>query len=631
MMRNEGMPLLGRLTCATSTLCVLVLAATAADAQPLGSFTWQVQPFCNRVTVMVTQAGATYTLYGLDDQCGSQSRASVVGTAVPNANGSISIGFTAVVATGFPVHVSAQVTLPSASGTWVDSLGNAGAFVLNGSLAGSPRPLVTGFVADGSVTTAKLADSAVTSPKIAAGAIGASAINPSEVQRRVAATCQGGQLMTGVGADGSVQCAAVSGATGDITAVAAGPGLTGGGASGDVTLAVATGGVTSSMLAAGSVGASQIAAGAVGGGQIAAAAVGGAQLANGAVGAVNINSAQVQRRVGSACGAGSAIRVVAEDGTVTCETVGGTGDITGVIAGTGLTGGATAGDATLNVSFAGSGAATSAARSDHDHGLANSNTAVGQSSLVAPTGSSNTAVGASSLEFATLGSGNTAVGLLAARGLASGDSNTSIGRNTLIDLQSGSDNIAIGAFAGATVETGSNNVYIQASAASAAEASTLRIGSSINRAFVAGIRGATTGLNDAVPVVIDSAGQLGTVSSSRRTKDDIADLGYTSRAILKLRPVQFTYRQPFADGSRPVQYGLIAEEVAEIMPELVARSRNGDIETVKYHVLPTLLLAEVQRLERARAGAESERDELRSRVETLERMLVSLAANAKPR
>lgn len=131
MMRNEGMPLLGRLTCATSTLCVLVLAATAADAQPLGSFTWQVQPFCNRVTVMVTQAGATYTLYGLDDQCGSQSRASVVGTAVPNANGSISIGFTAVVATGFPVHVSAQVTLPSASGTWVDSLGNAGAFVLN--------------------------------------------------------------------------------------------------------------------------------------------------------------------------------------------------------------------------------------------------------------------------------------------------------------------------------------------------------------------------------------------------------------------------------------------------------------------------------------------------------------------
>lgn len=104
---------------------------------------------------------------------------------------------------------------------------------------------------------------------------------------------------------------------------------------------------------------------------------------------------------------------------------------------------------------------------------------------------------------------------------------------------------------------------------------------------------------------------------SRRTKDDIADLGYTSRAILKLRPVQFTYRQPFADGSRPVQYGLIAEEVAEIMPELVARSRNGDIETVKYHVLPTLLLAEVQRLERARAGAESERDELRSRVETL--------------
>lgn len=73
-----------------------------------------------------------------------------------------------------------------------------------------------------------------------------------------------------------------------------------------------------------------------------------------------------------------------------------------------------------------------------------------------------------------------------------------------------------------------------------------------------------------MPVVVDSAGQLGAISSSRRTKDRIEDLGATSRAIFGLRPVRFTYKQPFADGSTPVQYGLIAEELEGVLPALVA-------------------------------------------------------------
>lgn len=113
--------------------------------------------------------------------------------------------------------------------------------------------------------------------------------------------------------------------------------------------------------------------------------------------------------------------------------------------------------------------------------------------------------------------------------------------------------------------------------------------------FAAGIRGVTTANNDAIPVMIDSAGQLGTVSSSRRFKENIADMGDASLDLMRLRPVTYRYKQPFADGSKPVQYGLIAEEVAEIYPDLVAHSADGKIETVKYQVLDSMLLNEVHR------------------------------------
>lgn len=129
---------------------------------------------------------------------------------------------------------------------------------------------------------------------------------------------------------------------------------------------------------------------------------------------------------------------------------------------------------------------------------------------------------------------------------------------------------------------------------------------------------------NAVPVVIDSAGQLGTVSSSRRFKEDIADLGEVARGIQGLRPVRFRYTAPFANGARPVQYGLIAEEVEKVLPALVAYDTEGKPETVMYHVLPTLLVSEVQRLER-------ERDTLTSRVEALERDLAQIRAELKGR
>src|SRR5690606_1927696 len=137
--------------------------------------------------------------------------------------------------------------------------------------------------------------------------------------------------------------------------------------------------------------------------------------------------------------------------------------------------------------------------------------------------------------------------------------NTAVGVISLNELTTGVHNIAIGADSGNGITTGSNNISIGTDLISNSSR-TIRIGGSTHdRAFIAGIRDTTTGNNNAVTVVIDSAGQLGTVSSSMRSKESIADLGDVASALQRLRPVQFQYRQPFADGTKPVQYGLIAE------------------------------------------------------------------------
>ena len=123
--------------------------------------------------------------------------------------------------------------------------------------------------------------------------------------------------------------------------------------------------------------------------------------------------------------------------------------------------------------------------------------------------------------------------------------------------------------------------------------------------------GVTTGASNAIPVVIDGNGQLGTVSSSRRFKEDIRDMGDASRALFNLRPVTFRYARAYNDGAKPIQYGLVAEEVAEVFPELAVRGADGQIETVAYHKLPALLLNDLQRQQRVI-------DALVQRLQTLE-------------
>jgi Chaperone of endosialidase len=127
--------------------------------------------------------------------------------------------------------------------------------------------------------------------------------------------------------------------------------------------------------------------------------------------------------------------------------------------------------------------------------------------------------------------------------------------------------------------------------------------------------------------VVNSAGQLGVVSSSRRYKQDITDMGATSNPLLKLRPVTFRYKEADDQGQHPVQYGLIAEEVAEVMPELVVRDEDGRPETVAYHTLSSLLLNEYQQQHRdMQALASAARAEQEAAAQGLVRLEQKLAS-----
>jgi hypothetical protein len=149
----------------------------------------------------------------------------------------------------------------------------------------------------------------------------------------------------------------------------------------------------------------------------------------------------------------------------------------------------------------------------------------------------------------------------------------------------------------------------------------IRIGDVQTKTFIAGIRGKSTVNNDAVTVMIDSVGQLGTVNSSRRFKEDIRDMGDASTNLLRLRPVTYRYKEAYADGSKPMDYGLIAEEVAEIYPGLVIKSRDGLIETVQYQKLAPMLLNELQK-QNQRAQQQDETIRLlQARLAALEALL----------
>jgi hypothetical protein len=219
------------------------------------------------------------------------------------------------------------------------------------------------------------------------------------------------------------------------------------------------------------------------------------------------------------------------------------------------------------------------------------NTATGWQALIHNTaGGSNTANGLTALAQNTTGGNNTANGFQALFNNTTGSNNTADGLSALYSNTTGNSNIALGVNAGTNLTTGSNNIDI-GNPGVAGEGNTIRIGKSgtQQRTFVAGIYGNTVA--SGVGVIINSNGQLGTVQSSARFKDDIKPMDKASEAILALKPVTFRYKHELDPKGIP-QFGLVAEQVEKVNPDLVARDAKGEVYAVRYEALNAMLLNE---------------------------------------
>ena len=234
------------------------------------------------------------------------------------------------------------------------------------------------------------------------------------------------------------------------------------------------------------------------------------------------------------------------------------------------------------------------------------------------TGYDNTATGFSALANNTSGTFNIANGEIALYYNLTGSSNTAIGAGALTNNVYGSNNIAVGFEAGLKCATGNNNIYIgnRGSTATISESRTIRIGEQQGRTFVAGISGVTVA--GGVGVIVDTNGQLGTVVSSKRFKDGIKAMDRASEVILGLKPVTFHYKHELDPKGIP-QFGLVAEDVEKVNPDLVARDQQGKPYTVRYEAVNAMLLNEflkehrkVESLEKAMAEQQKDNAAMRA-------------------
>jgi hypothetical protein len=218
-----------------------------------------------------------------------------------------------------------------------------------------------------------------------------------------------------------------------------------------------------------------------------------------------------------------------------------------------------------------------------------SNTAIGAAALDANiSGDRNTATGVEALS-GSKGSDNTANGFQALFNLTTGNSNTAVGSLALGNLRTGNSNIGIGYRSGRSLFTGNNNIYV-ANDGVDMDSNTIRVGgSSQSRSFITGISGVAVA--PGLPVNVNAGGQLGTAPSSQRFKDEIKAMDQTSEAILALKPVTFRYKKEI-DPERTPQFGLVAEDVQKVDPDLVMHDKDGKPYSVRYEAVNAMLLNE---------------------------------------
>ena len=256
-------------------------------------------------------------------------------------------------------------------------------------------------------------------------------------------------------------------------------------------------------------------------------------------------------------------------------------------------------------------------RSVENNTEGNFNTAVGAGTLLLnTTANENTAMGAGALLvnaplFSNGGNGNTANGAFALFRNSNGSFNTGIGDRALFNNTTGSNNIALGDSAGSGVTTATHAICIGAA------------GNNINNScYIGQIFGKSVGAGG-VPVVVDSNGKLGTIASSRRFKKEIKAMGTTSEAVLALKPVTFQYR---SDVTGSPQFGLIAEEVAAVNPDLVVRDEKNEVYTVRYEAVNAMLLNEFLKEHRTVQGQQKEIDALKAELKEQKALIQKVSA-----
>ena len=238
-------------------------------------------------------------------------------------------------------------------------------------------------------------------------------------------------------------------------------------------------------------------------------------------------------------------------------------------------------------------------------------------------GEYNTFIGAGSGTYNVSGEANTFVGKETGH-YSTGNENTFIGAYGGASNTSGFRNTFVGSAAGVYNSTGNFNVYLDNTGPnSGTESNTIRIGDPRAHfaAYMAGIYGSI--VSSGVLVYVNSDGQLGTSSSSLRFKEQVRNMGDSTNALMKLRPVTFFYKPEYS-GERTMQYGLIAEDVAKVYPELVAYDKEGQPYSVRYQYLTAMLLNELQKQYRRTA-------ELEQRVSQLEKLVGSQLPAVAPK
>jgi hypothetical protein len=270
-----------------------------------------------------------------------------------------------------------------------------------------------------------------------------------------------------------------------------------------------------------------------------------------------------------------------------------------------------------------------------DEGYANQNnttgdlnTANGADTLCNMMMQGNTPYGCHALE-SNRGLHNTAIGLCALKDNAMGNNNTAIGFMAL-SCNTGSDNIALGCLAGTYHMTGKNNIYI-GNAGRMTEEGQIRIGAGglHTGTHIAGIRSAAV---SGSPVVIGMDGKLGVTMSSAKFKEAIKPMDKASEAILALQPVTFRYKQEL-DPDGILQFGLVAEQVEKVNPDLVVRDDEGKVMSVRYEAVNAMLLNEFLKehgqVQQLKATVAQQQEEYRAKIAQQQKQIDALTATVQ--